>query len=495
MPLAGPVFQPADRAHLIEVTTTLESQGPHSRPAAVAEQERLAALHELQIVDTPPEAAFDDYAWLAGKICDVPISLISLVTADRDWFKAKCGLDLDSMPSNQGFCSHAIAQDDILEVSDARVDERFAGFKSVTGPPYLRFYAGAPLHGHLGHRFGTLCVLDTRPRVLSPDQRDALRRLAKRASDTLEIRRQHLAARAREEAIAELVDMLPDGVVTCDENGILKEFNATARDWHGVDARAFPPGDWAQHFGLYDALDSQLLQPDQVPLARAWKGERVRAQTITIRTSHQAPRTVSCNAHPLFGRDQRILGAVCTMHDVTVQIRFAQAMEKMALTDALTGLPNRAAWYAELERAIARAQRRGTSMVIMFIDLNGFKEINDRFGHAAGDEVLKNFSFRLKNCCRRNDYVARLSGDEFVVCLDQTANGTQDLHQVARKIHRSMASAMSLDGQAVTVGCSIGFAVESGPDFDAARLMEKADQAMYAAKRDKSLGFFQRVDG
>jgi len=290
------------------------------------------------------------------------------------------------------------------------------------------------------------------------------------------------------------VDMLPDGVVTCDEAGTLKEFNATARDWHGVDARACPPGDWAQHFGLYDALDTDLLQPDQVPLARAWKGERVRAQTITIRTPDQAPRTVSCNANPLFGQDQKILGAVCTMHDVTVQIRFAQSMEKMALTDALTGLPNRAAWYAELDRAIARAQRRGTSMVIMFIDLNGFKEINDRFGHAAGDEVLKNFSFRLKNSCRRNDYVARLSGDEFVVCLDQTANGAKDLSQVARKIHKSMASAMLIEGDAVTVGCSIGFAVESGPHFDAGRLMEKADKAMYAAKRDKSLPYSQSVD-
>ena len=470
------------------LSTEANAEVPKYR--AIPEKERLQALDALEIINTPPEAAFDDFVWLAGQICDTPISLVSLVTADRDWFKAKYGLDIESLPSSEGFCMHAIQQDDILEVPDARHDDRFSRFSSVLGAPHIRFYAGAPLEGKGGHRFGTLCVLDTRPRVLSSDQREALRRLAKRTSDFLEMRRLNLSAQAREAAIAELVDMLPDGVVTCDETGILKEFNAAARDWHGVDARECPPLDWAQHFGLYDAQDTRVLAPDQVPLARAWKGERVRGQTIVIHTPSQPPRTVSCNANPLIGPNNTILGAVCTMHDVTVQIKFGKLMEQMALTDELTGLPNRTAWNAELERATARAQRRSGSMVIMFIDLDGFKEINDSFGHAAGDEVLKDFSTRLKNCCRRNDFVARLSGDEFVVCLDQAENRSQDITTVAQKIHNALRPPVSIRGMGVVVSCSIGFAVSDGPDFNAAELMLKADRAMYIAKRDKSIAYF-----
>ncbi len=449
------------------------------------EHARLQALDDLQILDTPPEAAFDDLAWLASRMCDVPISMISLVSAEHLWFKARCGLDLEGVSRKEGFCAHAIAQDDILEVPDARADPRFAGFSSVTGAPHLRFYAGIPLQGPGGHRVGTLCILDTRPRRLTEAQREVLRCLARRASDSLELRRSQLIAQSREAAIAELLDVLPDAVVTCDATGTLKEFNAAARDWHGVDPRACPPEDWARHFGLYDERGETLLQPERIPLSRAWNGEKVRGQTIVIRTPGMPPRTVSCNASPLVGIDHKVHGAVCTMHDVTVQIRFAQMMEKMALTDELTGLPNRAAWFSELDRTLARARRSGHAVIVLFIDLNDFKRINDTLGHAAGDEVLRQFSLRLKNSCRRNDFIARLSGDEFVVCLDRSGEGAIDPARMVRKIHDALALPLLVDGQELTIGCSIGHAVENGPDFDAARLMERADQAMYEVKRNK----------
>lgn len=455
----------------------------------IAELDRLQALDALQILDTQPEAAFDDLAWLASRVLGTPIGLVSLVAADRLWFKARCGMDLDGTLRSEGFCSQAIHHDDILEVPDARADERFAGFSCVTTAPHVRFYAGAVLLGPGGHRFGTLCVLDTKPRTLSEEQREMLRCIARRATDALETRRQRLLAQSREGAIAELLDVLPDGLVSCDAAGNLKEFNGTARDWHGVDPRKCPPEEWAAHFGLYDKDAETLLQPHEIPLLRAWKGERVRGQTIVIRTRARPPRTVSCNATPLLGVDGQVLGAVCTMHDVTAQIQLARLMEKMALTDELTGLPNRAAWFAELDRVILEARCRRLPVAVMFIDLDGFKQVNDAFGHAAGDEVLRRFSKRLRSSCRDQDFIARLSGDEFVVRLQQREGEATDPTSVIHRIHQATATGVFWEGQSIKVGCSIGFAMQHGPDFDAVRLMERADQAMYADKRARSIEF------
>ncbi|MGJ7580392.1 diguanylate cyclase domain-containing protein [Variovorax sp. RHLX14] len=449
------------------------------------EARRLRALDSLQVLDTPPEAVFDDLAWLASKVLGMPISLVSLVSSERQWFKARCGLDLDGTLRGDGFCSLAIHQDGILEISDAREDDRFANLPCVISAPHVRFYAGAVLTSPDGHRFGTLCVLDTKPRLLSDEQREILSCIARRASDALEMRRQKLLAQSRESAISELLDVLPDGVVSCDASGTLKEFNGAARDWHGVDARKCPPEEWAAHFGLYDQDGKKLLQPHEIPLLRAWKGERVRGQTIVIRTPSQPPRTVNCYATPLMGVGDQILGAVCTMHDVTAQIQLARLLKKQALTDDLTGLPNRAAWFDQLDRTLMEARHANRSVTVMFIDLDGFKQVNDRHGHAAGDEVLRRFSTRLERSCRKGDFVARLAGDEFVVCLVQEIDAEIDPAQVKERIRQAMVPEIIWEGLSIKIGCSIGVAVQHAPDLDAVRLMESADQAMYLEKRER----------
>ncbi|WP_058640537.1 diguanylate cyclase domain-containing protein [Pseudacidovorax intermedius] len=456
---------------------------------AINEAGRLQALAELQVMDTAPEASFDDIAWLAATVCEVSVGLVSLIGADRQWSKARCGTDVESLPRSQAFCSHAIAQRDMLEVHDARLDPRFAAYAIVVGSPHVRFYAGMPLTGPGGWRYGTLCVMDTRPRQLTEVQRESLRRLAARATDLLEARRQRILSESRDAAIAELLEALPDGVVTCDGQGTLKEFNRTAREWHGVDPRAMPPSQWPVHFGLCEPDGRTLLAPERVPLARALGGEKVRGQIIVIRTPGVEPRTVSCNASPLTGPDGHSLGAVCTMHDVTVQARDSQAMEALAMTDQLTGLPNRTAWFAELERALARTARAGAAAVMAFIDLDGFKHINDTHGHAAGDEVLRQFAARLQDSCRRGDFIARLSGDEFVVFLDRADPSPLELSKVAARIHGALASPMRVSGFELRIGCSIGFGTAPGDRLDAHGLIHAADVAMYTAKRDKSLPF------
>jgi signal transduction histidine kinase len=150
---------------------------------------RLAALHEAQVLGTAPEEDFDDIAMLASEICGTPIGLVSLVDEDRQWFKAKVGLDLDGTHRDIAFCSHAVNGHDLLEVPDARADPRFHENPLVTGEYNFRFYAGAPVILDGTHAVGTVCVIDNEPRELSTGQRRALRSLARHASVQLDLRR------------------------------------------------------------------------------------------------------------------------------------------------------------------------------------------------------------------------------------------------------------------------------------------------------------------
>src|SRR5438874_2809505 len=146
----------------------MDNPGERNEPA------RLRALQRYEILDTPPERSFDDLATLAARLCDVPIALVSFVAGDRQWFKARLGISVDGTSRDISFCAHAIEHDDVFVVPDAVKDPRFADNPLVTGPPNVRFYAGAPLETGDGHALGTLCVIDQVPRELTEAQLDGL---------------------------------------------------------------------------------------------------------------------------------------------------------------------------------------------------------------------------------------------------------------------------------------------------------------------------------
>ena len=158
-------------------------------PLPDREPERLQALRDAQILDTPPEADFDALTRIAAAICGTPIAVVSLMDADRQWFKSKVGLAETESPRSDSFAAHAILEPDLLEVRDAQADPRFADNPHVLGRPHVRFYAGTPLRTADGHVLGSLCVIDHVPRSLTPEQRSALRDLGLQATAQIEIRR------------------------------------------------------------------------------------------------------------------------------------------------------------------------------------------------------------------------------------------------------------------------------------------------------------------
>ncbi len=161
---------------------------PSAKPPPY-EAARLEALRRYRILDTTPEQAFDDLIHTAGLVCRTPVSLLSLVDATRQWFKARRGIESPELSREDAFCAHAILGRDVMVVPDAHTDARFAANPLVLGPPNIRFYAGAPLLTGDGLGLGTLCVIDRVPRTIGPEEIRALRGLARQAMIQMELRR------------------------------------------------------------------------------------------------------------------------------------------------------------------------------------------------------------------------------------------------------------------------------------------------------------------
>ena len=160
---------------------------------AAAEARRMASLHCYRILDTLPERAYDDIVRLASAICGTPIATVTLVDAERQWFKASVGLQEHETARDVAFCDHAIRQpEEIMVVNNATLDPRFADNPLVTGGPEIRFYAGMPLVNMDGEALGTVCVIDRIPRELTPEQYEGLRALGRQVVALLELRRLNL---------------------------------------------------------------------------------------------------------------------------------------------------------------------------------------------------------------------------------------------------------------------------------------------------------------
>ena len=204
---------------------------PSFEPAAppADEAQRLQALRDLDILDSAPEAVFDDLTALAAQIIGAPIALVSLIDRDRQWFKSHHGLELAQTPRDWAFCAHAILGDALFEIADATQDARFAGNPLVAGDTHIRFYAGVPLQTQDGHRLGTLCVLDRTARRLDAQQRDALTRLSRQAGHAIAMRQATGRLRQAQQRLRRLAEFnallahVNEAVASAQDEGALLE--------------------------------------------------------------------------------------------------------------------------------------------------------------------------------------------------------------------------------------------------------------------------------
>lgn len=202
-----------------------------SAPKPRHETRRLNSLKSLNILDTLPEAEFDQITYLASQICNTPVAVISLVDENRQWFKSKIGLSASETSRDVAFCAHAILGTDVFIVPDATKDERFIDNPLVTGDTQVTFYAGAPLKSPDGLEIGAVCVIDHKPRQLTEPQVKALKMLSEQVTRLLRLRQEIETLKSTQEKLKfrnTAIETLFEGVVIQDHTGAIVEFNPAA---------------------------------------------------------------------------------------------------------------------------------------------------------------------------------------------------------------------------------------------------------------------------
>jgi PAS domain S-box-containing protein len=296
-------------------------------PAALPanEEARLEALRELEILDTASEPEFDDLALIASQICGTPISMVTLVDRDRQWFKSHVGTDLQQTPRDVAFCAHAILQRDLFVVPDATEDPRFAQNPLVTTDPKIRFYAGAPLRLSDGHAVGTLCVVDRRPRKLTNEQENALRALSRQVEAQLELRRRLLQGRKeadealhdKEVSVKILVEQMPAVLWSVDRD--LRFTSFMGAGLAGIGQR---PGQF-NGLTLHDYFGTN--EPDFRPIAAHRKA--LTGGSVTYEVEWKG-RTFAAHVEPLRHTDGTIKGVIGSALDITQQKKTEKELEK-----------------------------------------------------------------------------------------------------------------------------------------------------------------------
>lgn len=304
---------------------------------------RVKTLRELKVLDTSPEERFDRLTRLAKRLFNVPIALVSLVDADRQWFKSCVGLGVSETPRDISFCGHAILGDQILTVRDAGLDERFHDNPLVLGEPGIRFYAGCPLTMANGSTLGTLCLIDVKPRDLDDEERALLRDLARMAEQEL-------------------------------------------------------------------------------------------------------------------------------------------AAVQMASMDELTLLSNRRGFAALARHALGVCKRLEKPAILLFFGLNDFKQLNQAYGHAAGDDALKTFADVLRIAFRESDVIGRLGGDQFVALL--TAADHVETSAIMARLREILDERNATLKRGYDIRFSVG-QIEYQPErhLDIEALLADADKALDALQQ------------
>ena len=301
------------------------------------ETERLASLLSYDILDTRGEAAFEALTRLAAAILEVPIALVSLVDADRQWFKSRYGLEVSETRRELSFCGHVVESGASLVVADAVSDDRFADNPLVTGDPRIRFYAGMPLRTPDGFVLGTLCAIDTVPRQLTPTQLELLSLLAGQVVDQLEARRMRYSlaqevASAREHAhrLEVLFDAMAEGVVVQDASGAITSANRAAEEILGLSVKQMQ-GRTSVHPDWHSIHEDGTGFPGETHPAMETLRTGVRSTNVVMGV-HKPGGTltwISINALPLFEPGTPQPNAViATFHDITL-LKEAQARSEL----------------------------------------------------------------------------------------------------------------------------------------------------------------------
>lgn len=465
------------------------------------EQDRLVALAETGLLDTRPEDDFDSLAKLASVICDTPMAMVTLVDSQRQWFKARVGIESQETSRDIAFCAHTILQSELFVVKDASEDPRFSHNPLVTGDPNIRFYAGAPLLTDDGHRLGTLCVIDHQPRELTDQQCEALELLAEQANKQINLRRAQRSLevtmarssviqqelRANQDLFHAFMDHSPFLASLKDSQGKIVYYNQQFADFFGITREAWLG---CTHEELWPADIAAALREQDSHVLRKWKISAVEEHTERFQERSVDWKTYRFPFRDSEGREYVASLAVDITADKLArkQIeKYQQALEAanerlqgLAVTDSLTELPNRRAFEIALDREFALARRYDRPLALILLDIDNFKFFNDSFGHEEGDRILQRVGVKLSNGMRATDSIARYGGEEFAVIMPNTSR--QSAMESAERLRIAIADDEQYQQREITV--SLGVTTLESSKWTRDEFVRRADAALYKAKRE-----------
>jgi diguanylate cyclase (GGDEF)-like protein/PAS domain S-box-containing protein len=296
---------------------------------------------------------------------------------------------------------------------------------------------------------------------------------------------------AEKERAQVTLDSIGDAVICTDVSGNITFLNIVAERLTGWTRRRAAGRPLTEVFRVMDAASYETTsKPTSARVVRP-QTEHLPSKRILARGDSSVIPIEDCVA-PIHDREGRASGTVIVFRDVSVARAMAKQITHTAEHDFLTGLPNRMLLNDRIGHAIALASRHGSKVAVLFLDLDGFKYINDSLGHPVGDKILQSIAKRLVGCARGSDTVSRQGGDEFVVLLSELQN-VEDAAVLARRILKAVAEAHSVDHHDLHVTTSIGLSVFPDDGPDAETLIKNADTAMYQAKENgrQSYQFFK----
>lgn len=460
------------------------------RDPVLDEARRIEALRTLGESPEAPAAEFSALVAMAAQLVDCPSAMLNLIDGELQHTVAGHGIDLTQLPRSIAFCDHTVRGHDMMVVPDATKDPRFRDNPLVTGQG-LRFYAGMPIHVPDAHGvlqpIGAICVVDTAPRQFRAAAAEALRHMATVAEALLAARAaanasreqaERLAAQERVLLQAERMAMMGSWRLVLATNHV--EWSDNVYRIHGLPVGRQPALSAALDF--YPPPARAIVSSALTRLIQEAQSLDVETDFVTATGDLRRVRSVA-ELERIDGRPVAIVGIV---QDVTERHTMEQALRRSADLDDLTGIANRAAFNRRLEATIESAQANATPLLLVLIDLDGFKTTNDTFGHMAGDDVLKAVGRRLERPWLHDSFAARLGGDEFALIVTDPDLIVARTALTAR-LDAELCAPVSAHGLTIATAGTVGTATLA-PDIRTVRdFVHRADTALYAAKRARTV--------